>query len=156
MIKCRKMTHESSEDAFGLLRSFLSEDEYYLDSSAVYGGGGEPELRRALDLFLRSPELGFVWLAYLDGEPVGICIVCYAISTSIGGIVAKLDDVFVIGSQQGRGIGSALLQDLKQELLDRNVLRIDTSVHLQNDRAKKFYQQQGFRRLGEEKLACVL
>jgi GNAT superfamily N-acetyltransferase len=156
MIECRKMTHESSEDAFGLLSSFLNDDAYYLDSSDVYGGGGEPELRRALDLFLRSPEIGFVWLAYLEGEPVGVCIVCLAISTSIGGIVAKLDDVFVIDCQQGRGIGSALLQDLKQELLDRHVLRIDTSVHLQNDRAKKFYQQQGFRQLGEEKLACVL
>jgi ribosomal protein S18 acetylase RimI-like enzyme len=92
----------------------------------------------------------------LDGKPVGVRIVCFAISTSIGGIVAKLDDVFVIGSQQSRGIGSALLQDLKQELLDRGVLRIDTSVHLQNDRAQKFYQQQGFLQLGEEKLACVL
>jgi hypothetical protein len=60
MIECRKMTRESSEDAFGLLRSFLSGDEYYLDSSTVCGGGGEPELGRALDLFLRSPEIGFV------------------------------------------------------------------------------------------------
>ncbi|PSB58490.1 hypothetical protein C7B77_04490 [Chamaesiphon polymorphus CCALA 037] len=156
MIECRKMNRESSEDAFSLLRSFLSEDEYYLDSSAVYGGGGEPELRRALDLFLRSPELGFVWLAYFEGEPVGVCMVCFAISTSVGGIVAKLDDVFVIGSKQSQGIGSALLQDLKQELLDRGVLRIDTSVHLQNERAKRFYHQQGFRQLDEEKLACVL
>jgi GNAT superfamily N-acetyltransferase len=156
MIECRKMTIESRQDAFNLLRSFLCEDEYYLDSSAVYGAGGEPALIRALDLFLRRPELGFVWLAYDDGEPVGVCIICLAISTSIGGMVAKLDDVFVVGSKQGRGVGSALLQDLKQELLDRGVLRIDTSVHLQNDRAKRFYQQQGFQRLDEEKLACVL
>lgn len=156
MIECRKMTIELREDAFSLLRSFLCEDEYYLNSSAVYGAEGEPALIRALDLFVRRPELGFVWLAYAEGKPVGVCIVCFAISTSIGGIVAKLDDVFVIGSHQGRGIGSALLQDLKQELLDRGVLRIDTSVHLQNDRAKRFYQQQGFQQLGEEKLACVL
>jgi GNAT superfamily N-acetyltransferase len=156
MIECRKMTIESREDAFSLLRSFLCEDEYYLNSSAVYGAGGETALVRALDLFLRRPELGFVWLAYVEGKPVGVCIVCFAISTSIGGIVAKLDDVFVIGSDRSQGVGSALLQDLKQELLDRGVLRIDTSVHLQNDRAKRFYQQQGFQRLDEEKLACVL
>jgi GNAT superfamily N-acetyltransferase len=156
MIECRKMTIELHGDAFSLLRSFLGEDEYYLDSSAVYGAGGETALMRALDLFLHRPELGFVWLAYDEGEPVGVCIICFAISTSIGGMVAKLDDVFTIDSKRGQGVGSALLQELKQELLDRGVLRIDTSVHLQNDRAQRFYQKQGFQRLDEERLACVL
>ncbi|WP_373542626.1 GNAT family N-acetyltransferase [Chamaesiphon sp.] len=156
MIECRQMTIELREDAFSLLRSFLCEDEYYLDSGATYGAGGETALNKALELFLQRPEFGFVWLAYDEGAPAGVCIVCLAISTAIGGMVAKLDDVFVISSKQGRGVGSALLQELKQELRDRGVLRIDTSVHLQNDRAQRFYRQQGFQQLNEEKLACVL
>jgi hypothetical protein len=43
-----------------------------------------------------------VWLTYDEGEPVGVWIICFAISTSIGGMVAKLDDVFVIGSKRRR------------------------------------------------------
>jgi GNAT superfamily N-acetyltransferase len=150
------MTIESRADAFALLRVFLDEDEHYLDSSRAYGAGGEAALERALDLFLNTPELGFVWLAYDGDEPVAVCVVCFAISTSAGAIVAKLDDVFVKSGRQGRGIGSAHLAGLKEELRRLNVKRIDTSVHLRNGKARRFYEKHGFRSLAEERLACVL
>ena len=156
MIECRRMTHESRADAFALLRVFLSEDEHYLDSSQAYGTGGEAALEGALDLFLRKPELGFVWVAYDGNEAVAVCVVCFAISTSAGAVVAKLDDVFVKGARQGRGVGSAHLTSLKQELRRLHVKRIDTSVHVRNSEARRFYEHHGFRALAEERLACVL
>jgi hypothetical protein len=57
-----------------------------------------------LDLFLGQPNLGFVWLAYAEGEPAAIYVVCFAISTSIGEIVAKLDDVYGPAGKQKRDI----------------------------------------------------
>ena len=116
MIECRRMAKDSRDDAFGLLRTFLGEDAHYLDSSDAYGAGGDGALARALDLFLARPEIGFVWLGYEDGRPVAVCIVYFAISTSAGAVVAKLDDVFVKTGMQGRGIGSAHLVSLKDEL----------------------------------------
>jgi GNAT superfamily N-acetyltransferase len=112
MIDCRRMTAASRANAFVLLRIFL-EDAHYLDNSRAYGAGGEADLEEALDLFLTRPELGFVWLAYDNGEPVAVCVVCVAISTSVGAVVAKLDDVFVATGKQGRGIGAAHLTSLK-------------------------------------------
>ncbi|HEX2277366.1 MAG TPA: GNAT family N-acetyltransferase [Candidatus Tectomicrobia bacterium] len=156
MIDCRRMTEESRAGAFALLRIFLSEDAHYLDSSRAYGAGGEAALGEALDLFLSRPELGFVWLAYENGEPVAVCVVCVATSTSIGAVVAKLDDVFVASGKQGRGIGAAHLTGLKAELRRMGVRRIDTSVHVQNHEARRFYERHGFRSLQEERLACVL
>lgn len=156
MIVCQKMTQELRTNAFELLRAFLSEDEHYLDSSSAYGALGEEALANALDLFLTRPELGFVWLAYDEGEPVAICVVCLAISTSIGAVVAKLDDVFVTSGKQGKGIGSAHLNSLKKELRRMGVRRIDTSVHTHNSGARRFYERHGFVLLGEERLACVL
>jgi GNAT superfamily N-acetyltransferase len=156
MIECRRMTEESRADAFGLLRVFLSQDEHYLNSSRIYGDGGEAALWSALDLFLSKPELGFVWLAYDDGEPSAVCVVCYAISTSVGAVVAKLDDVYVAEGKQGQGVGSAHLAALKDELRRLNVKRIDTSVHLRNREARRFYEKHGFASLEEERLACVL
>jgi GNAT superfamily N-acetyltransferase len=150
------MTPETRGDAFALLRIFLTEDEHYLDSSQAYGAGGESALGEALDLFVRRPELGFVWLAYEDRKPVAVCVVCLAISTSMGAVVAKLDDVFVASGEQGRGLGAAHLTSLKEELRRMDVRRIDTSVHLQNSAARRFYERHGFRALGEERFACVL
>ena len=156
LITCRKMTAPDVADAFEMLRVFLSEDEHYLLSSKAYGDRGFQGLNDALDLFLEQPELGFVWLAYGDRGVSAVCVVCYAISTSMGAVVAKLDDVSVKADRRGGGIGTALLQQLKAQLRKESVTRIDVGVHLENPEARRFYERLGFVALNEERLACVI
>src|SRR5688500_158481 len=105
-IRCRKMGAADVRDAFHMLSDFLSADEHYLASSQAYGDLGMQGLNNALDLFLEQPELGFVWMAFDENGVAGICVVCYAISTSMGSVVAKLDDVSVKPDRRGKGIGS--------------------------------------------------
>ena len=150
------MTQDTIGDAFTLLSEFLRKDEHYLDSSQAYGDRGDLGLNAALQLLLEKPELGFVWLGYDGATPVAVCVVSFAISTSIGGIVAKMDDVFVARSRRGVSVGSLHLQQLKQELRRLEVLRIDTSVHNTNLRARSFYLKHGFEPLHEERLSCRL
>lgn len=155
-LSAKAMADAELESTFGVLQAFLASDEHYLDSARAYGDGGPAALRDALGLFLLRPELGFVWLVLDTGRVVGCCVVCYAISTSAGAIVAKLDDVCVAPGREGQGIGTALIDSLKAELSSRGVRRIDTSCHLQNPRAREFYVRRGFRSLNEERLALVL
>jgi len=150
------MTDAEVEDAFRLLHVFLSTDRHYLDSSLAYGDGGEDALRRAIQLFLSHPELGFIWLVYESEVAVACCVVSYAISTSAGAIVAKLDDVMVAPGRESQGIGTSLIDSLKLKLRDLGVKRIDTSCHVGNARAYSFYVRHGFSRLNEERLAHVL
>ena len=156
MITCRKMTARDVADAFSMLSVFLRKDEHYVASSAAYGDRGIQGLNDALDLFLEHSDLGFVWMAYDEQGAAGICVVCYAISTSMGSIVAKLDDVSVKEDRRGQGIGTVLMEQLKEQLLKESVTRIDVGVHLENPEAKKFYERLGFAPLNEERLACVL
>ena len=156
LVTCRKLTAADVSDAFEMLRAFLSEDEHYLDSSKAYGDRGFQGLNDALDLFLEQPELGFVWMAYDDDGLAGICVVCYGISTSIGAVVAKLDDVSVKADRRGKGIGTALLEQLKEQLRKESIRRIDVAVHLDNPEARKFYEKLGVVGLNEERLACVI
>jgi len=155
-VSAKAMANPELEDAFGLLREFLASDKHYLDSGNAYGDAGPAALRHALSLFLARPELGFVWMAFDSGTAVGCCVVCYAISTSAGAIVAKLDDVCVLPGREGVGIGTALIDSLKAELRRRGVRRIDTSCHLENRRARDFYVRLGFCPLNEERLALLL
>jgi len=127
-VNCRKMTEARRKDAELLLQSFLRKDPYYLETSEIYGDQGLPALRRALKLFLRRKDLGFVWLAYALGQPVGACVVSYAISTSIGGLVAKLDDVYVTVPLRRQGIATQMLRALIRELKGTGIRRIDTAV----------------------------
>jgi GNAT superfamily N-acetyltransferase len=156
LITCRRMTATDVPDAFDILSAFLTEDEHYLASSKAYGDRGTEGLMDALDLFLTRPELGFVWLAYDDEGSAGICVICYAISTSLGTLVAKLDDVSVRENRRGQGIGTALIQQLTQELHKHNVMRIDVAVHIDNPEARGFYEKLGFSALNEERLSCLI
>lgn len=156
MITCRKMTAPDVSDAFGMLRDFLHGDEHYLSSSTAYGDRGIQGLNDALYLFLEHPDLGFVWMAFDGAEVAGVCVVCYAVSTSMGSLVAKLDDVSVKQERRGKGTGTALLEQLKEQLRKESVSRIDVGVHLENPEARKFYEKLGFVPLNEERLACVI
>ena len=156
MITCRKMRTADVRDAFEMLSKFLTADEHYLASSAAYGDLGLKGLNDGLDLFLERPELGFVWLAFDEEGAAAVCVVCYAISTSMGSVVAKLDDVSVKEDRRGKGVGTALVEQLKTQLRSEGVTRIDVAVHMDNPDARRFYEKTGFIRLNEERLSCVI
>ena len=143
-------------EAEALFLAFLQSDPHYLDVAATYGDGGPEALRRALAMFVEHPEYGFVWMARREGAVVGCCVVCYAISTSRGSLVAKLDDVNVRPGLEGQGIGTAMMASLKEELRRGGVTRIDTATHFDNPGARRFYERHGFSSLREERMSCLL
>ena len=159
-IRCAEMTAATRSAAMALLGAFLREDDHYRASSAAYGDGGPAALARALDLFLMRPDIGFVWLAFAGDKggrtAVGACVVCHAISTSRGSLVAKLDDVTISADWQGRGVGSAMLDALIARLRTAGIARIDTACHRDNAGAWRFYERHGFRPLDEERIARVI
>jgi GNAT superfamily N-acetyltransferase len=150
------MTAAEIDAAEALFLEFLRQDPHYRDVASVYGDGGPAALRGALELFVARPELGFVWVARSGHEVVGCCVVCFAISTSRGGLVAKLDDVNVKPGREGQGIGSAMIAALKDELRRAGASRIDTATHFDNPGARRFYERHGFASLREERLSCLL
>jgi len=151
-----RMGAADREAAFELFLAFLQADPHYLDVAHTYGDGGPEALRRALDLFVARPELGFVWMGRRGSVVVGCCVVCFAISTSRGTLVAKLDDVNVRPGLEGQGIGTAMIDSLKDELRRAGVTRIDTATHFDNPGARRFYERHGFATLREERLSCLL
>jgi GNAT superfamily N-acetyltransferase len=160
VVTCAAMEGVLRDDALALLAEFLQGDSHYLAASAAYGDGGRDALARSLDLFLARPELGFVWLAFTEENgaraAVGACVVCHAISTSRGTLVAKLDDVTIARGWQGRGVGSAMLAALGDELRGRGITRIDTACHRDNVDAWRFYERLGFRSLDEVRISLLL
>ena len=150
------MTSADISAAEELFLSFLQADPHYLEVASVYGDEGPEALQRALSLFVEKPELGFVWMARSGGEVVGCCVVCYAISTSRGSLVAKLYDVNVRPGLEGRGEGSAMMAALEEELRRVGATRIDTATHFDNPGARRFYERHGFASLREERMSCLL
>jgi len=159
-LSCSTMTAATRGDARALLGAFLADDAHYRASAAAYGDGGTAALDRALELFLAHPSIGFVWLAqtHVGGalRTVGACVVCRAISTSRGAVVAKLDDVTIHADWQGRGVGQQMLTALMVHLREHGIARIDSACHRDNAGAWRFYERLGFRPLDEERIAVLL
>ena len=103
---------------------------------------------------MRRPDLGFVWLAYCENEPVAVCVVSFAVSTSMGTLVAKLDDVYVAQTHRRRGVGATHFASLVSELKSLHVGRVDTSVHTANVAARNFYARLGSNRCMKSGWRC--
>ena len=47
-------------------------------------------------------------MAHDEEGVAGVCVICYAVSTSMGAMVAKLDDVSMKADRRGEGIGTVM------------------------------------------------
>ncbi len=155
-LTARRMKLEDRVDAAALLAMLIRSDEI-VGHSGAYGGAGEDvAIHRALDLFLQRPELGFTWLAFENSKPVGLATVCFAISTNLGSMVAKVPDFVVAPDLRGRSVGKFMMETLVQELRAIGAGRIDLGVHDNNDGARRFYKREGFVENHELGMSLVL
>lgn len=91
---------------------------------------------------LNRPGTAFL-VAAEDDEVVGFCHgVCYEDE----GDVLRL---YVDPDRWGEGIGTALHERLRDDLLDFNMKRMRAMVLADNERGNEFYRELGFERTGE-------
>jgi GNAT superfamily N-acetyltransferase len=82
-----------------------------------------------------------VVIARTDGAPVGFALFFHNMSTFLGRRGLYLEDLFVIPSARGRGIGRALLSHLAQIAVERNCGRMEWAVLDWNQPAIEFYEK---------------
>jgi GNAT superfamily N-acetyltransferase len=123
-------------------------------------------LIRALAVFERAPEAvvaseadllrhGFgperrfeAILAFVDGEPAGFAAFHSRFSTWLGRPGLYLEDLFVVESARGHGVGRRLMARLAAIALERGWGRIDFQV-LDWNPARRFYERIGLEQVGD-------
>lgn len=100
------------------------------------------ELEAVIDRFPAdelSPPAGLMWLAYLDGRPVG-CVGLRILADGVGE-VARL---FVLESLRRRGIARQLMDELEQHASTLGMTRL--RLHTRSDlvEARELYRLRGF------------
>ena len=106
----------------------------------------EQELRESLFGFQPAAE---VVIAYAGDEPAGFAVYFHTFSTFLGRRGLYLEDLFVVPSWRGRGLGRRLLAYVARVAIERDCGRLEWSVLDWNELALGVYRKIGARPMTE-------
>ena len=130
-----------------LMSQFYAESSYPLDRAWAAASFGQ----------LLSSELrGSAWIARRGTEAAGYVVVTLRHSMEYGGLVAFIDDLFVVANFRRQGIGSALLSTLFEACRKLKVAAAHVEVGSNNVAAEALYGRFGLAGDGRRLLAVDL
>ena len=118
-----------------LMSSFYAEAKLTLSAAAA---------TRAFSALIATPQLGAVWLAELDAEPVGHIVLAAVFSMEYGGLRGFIDDFYVKPAARGRGIGAALLAAARDGAKARGLRALCVETGLADHPARSLYARAGY------------
>lgn len=108
-------------------------------------GLSEQQRRDAvLPLLGSNSQVGRVWLIFTSQKVVGYVALCFGYSIELGGRDAFIDELFLVESARGQGIGKQVLEFVIRQVVSLNIAALHLEVARANDRAKRLYSQAGF------------
>ena len=100
--------------------------------------------RKALIKIIFDPKIGTILLARNDEKILGMINLLFTESTALGAKVAILEDMVVLPTFRGEGIGSQLIDYAIDESKKEGCKRITLLTDIENIKAQSFYQKKGF------------
>lgn len=101
-------------------------------------------LRAAIGAALGDPGLGLFLLARRDGRTVGVAYISFVWALEHCGRACWLEELYVVPSERGRGLGEELLQTVLAETRARGCAAVDLEVEYSQKRAENLYRRAGF------------
>jgi ribosomal protein S18 acetylase RimI-like enzyme len=102
------------------------------------------DLAFAADGILRVPDRGFVLLAAGQDGVAGIACVSYSWTVERGGMVAWLDELYVVPRLREHGVGNELLAEVIAAAGAAGCRTVELEVETSHARAEHLYRRHGF------------
>jgi ribosomal protein S18 acetylase RimI-like enzyme len=101
-------------------------------------------MSRLLGRVLSQPNLGTVWAARDGRDLLGYLIAVYVFSFEYQGLVAEVDELFVLPRARRHGVGTALLDVAETGLANAGCTCIQLQLGTANGAALAFYRRRGY------------
>ena len=111
----------------------------------------DEELSCVLEKIVADAARGFVLLARENGRIVGIVYVATILSAEHCGLIAWLEELYVMPCHRSRGIGTALMAAIIERAREAGILAIDLEIDARHSRAESLYRRLGFRPLNRSR-----
>jgi ribosomal protein S18 acetylase RimI-like enzyme len=139
----RKVTANDLEFFLALMTEFYAESGYELDRTST---------TRAFQTILEQPNLGQIWFIQDGTQDVGHVLVTFKFAMEYAGMIACIDDLFVIKAHRNRGLSSAALGEIRQHCQENQLRGMTVEVGCDNAAAQKVYRRIGFKTLENREL----
>ncbi|HUL18266.1 MAG TPA: GNAT family N-acetyltransferase [Steroidobacteraceae bacterium] len=97
-----------------------------------------------LQELIGSSARGQVWVAERAGTLWGYLALVYVVSLEHQGLMAEIDEFFVLPEARGAGLGSELLAAAEAALKRAGCVRLQLQLAVDNDAARAFYAHRGY------------
>ncbi len=139
----RKVTQNDLEFFLALMTEFYAESGYKLDREST---------TQAFQTILEQPKLGQIWFIQDDNKDVGHVLVTFKFAMEYAGMIACIDDLFVLQAFRNRGLSTAALEAILQDCQENQLHGMTVEVANDNAPAKKVYRRIGFKTLENREL----
>jgi GNAT superfamily N-acetyltransferase len=95
--------------------------------------------------FLTRSQLGHCWVAEEGDELIGYLLAVYLFSLEHGGMMAEIDEFFVLSERRSLNTGAALLDTASRTMRQEGIRHLQLQLGTQNLSGKRFYEKHGFR-----------
>ncbi len=96
------------------------------------------------ELIAHPGERGLVWVAESQQTLRGYLIAVLLLSIEHQGLMAEIDEFFVLPEERRQGVGARLLAAMEADLVQRGCVRLQLQLALGNARGRAFYERQGY------------
>lgn len=103
-----------------------------------------PQVRDNLIDGLRRHPTTLIFLAFINGEAVGIAVCFLGFSTFHAKPLLNIHDLAVVADCRGRGIGRRLLNAVADKARQLRCCKLTLEVQENNHRARRLYEAAGF------------
>ncbi len=117
--------------------------ERYWESERI-AGYQRPRIEVLLKQLLAAPDRGAIWVADSDAGPCGYLLAVFMFSLEHGGLMAEIDEIFVLPQMRSSGIGALLLAAAERDMGARGLRRLQLQLGVENHRGRAFYFRRGF------------
>lgn len=131
----RPATPADVEPLLRLVEAFHSEDGYPFR---------EEEARINLLRLLAEPQLGRLWVADEAGALAGYLVLAFGFSLEFRGRDAFIDELYVVPSLRGRGLGKQALALAEAACRELGVRALHLEVERDNEEGLGLYRKTGF------------
>jgi GNAT superfamily N-acetyltransferase len=130
MIVFKSLEISDIEIIVSMMEDFYSIDNYPIDIATS---------KTLFKTFLTDENLGKAWLIFSEDKIVGYAILTFVFSFEYKGKIAFLDELYLIESARGIGIGRKAIQFIKDEVHKLKLKIIYLEIEQHNLSAQKLY-----------------